>query len=447
MKTLFLIIGLLLFGGIVDAQSPDSFFGFPAGISDKSMQALPMTEDPAVEKAASWQSYEDRYAIIVMGGDVSGIFYEWYWTDTYGMYTQLKDYGFTDDDIIFLSYGPEAQNHPDEVDGESTTQEVINAYNWAQQVCSDKDLLYIFWVDHGSPSYFVTHDSTISHAQLGQLTDPIDAKQVIGAYNPCYSGAIVDDVSRMGVITTTSQDASHPNSFGWAGAWRKAVDGGTVADPSDTNQDGHVSMTEAYIWTAQKSQAAGEHPLFDDNGDSVGHELGDTGFDPDDPDKDGYIGSTYSLDGYLAESQGDLIAKDVWISKDGDDWNKESAVTHLHILPGADYYFYFEFEWTGNESCASQYVEQYLDGSPYYGCMVSGMSGGSSSVIRCDDPWRPGLFDLGGHTVEGMVDVYDTIDEPAHNNVASEDCIVHLFPWWCLFMRAPWGPMNPELIL
>jgi hypothetical protein len=121
---------------------------------------------------------------------------------------------------------------------------------------------------------------------------------VIGAYNPCYSGGVIDDVSRLGVITVTSQDASHPNSWGWAGKWRQALRGGTPEDPTDTDGDGYISLTEAYLWICPKSQAAGEHSMYDDNGDGVGHECTDPGFDPNDPAKDGYIGNFYSLDGW-----------------------------------------------------------------------------------------------------------------------------------------------------
>ena len=119
----------------------------------------------------------------------------------------------------------------------------------------------------------------------------ITARQVIGAYNPCYSGAVVDDVSRPGVISITSVNDSQTNSFGWAWAWRKALLGGNQGDPSDVNSDGYISMAEAYEWVVPQSQAYSEHPWFDDNSDGVGSEYGTSGYDSGDPGKDGYIGS------------------------------------------------------------------------------------------------------------------------------------------------------------
>jgi hypothetical protein len=261
-----------------------------------------MFSDSRAAQPSAWCDYGERYAIVVMGGNVSGQIYRWYWGDTGGMYRELISYGFSGESIYFLSYGDSANAHPDWVDATSTTANIITAYAWAQANCTDEDLLYIYWVDHGSPTEFVTYDGSITHAQLGTLMVPIHAKQILGAYNPCYSGAVIDDISREGVITITSQDATHTNSWGWAGMWRRAFRN-DPADLVDTNLDGYVSMTEAYNWIAPQSQAAGEHSMLDDNGDRVGHEWGTAGYDPLVPGLDGYNGNFYSLDGWLCDGQ------------------------------------------------------------------------------------------------------------------------------------------------
>ncbi|UCG82772.1 MAG: right-handed parallel beta-helix repeat-containing protein, partial [Dehalococcoidia bacterium] len=250
---------------------------------------------------AAWHTYGDRYAIIVMGGNEasSGQKYRWFWGDTKGMYHELISYGFTGANIYFLSYGDSANAHPGWVDAQSTTANIRTAYQWAQTNCTGTDLLYVYWVDHGKPTYFNTNDGTLTHAELDTLMRPIGAKIIIGAYNPCYSGAVIDDISHDGVISITSQDASNKNAWGWAGKWRQALRG-APADRIDTDGDGHISMTEAYNWIAPQSQAAGEHSMFDDNGDSVGHEWGQVGYNPSNPcqGNDGYIGKFFSLDGY-----------------------------------------------------------------------------------------------------------------------------------------------------
>ncbi|MCK4546529.1 MAG: choice-of-anchor D domain-containing protein [Candidatus Eisenbacteria sp.] len=264
--------------------------------------------EPPPGKKGTWHSYEDRYAIIVMGGDESGQKYRWYWGDTAGMCWELIERGFTNGNIFFLSYGDSADAHPEIVDGTSNVANIEAAYAWAATVCDAEDLLYIYWVDHGDTTMqvdgqtvrvcnLVAHDGRITDSEYGALMAPITAKQIIGAYNPCFSGMVIDNVSRMGVISITSQDSTHVNSWGWAGQWRKALRN-DPADNVDTNGDGHVSMAEAFNWIGPLSRAAGEHSMYDDNGDGIGYEQHMPGFDNQDPTKDGYIGNFYSLNGW-----------------------------------------------------------------------------------------------------------------------------------------------------
>ncbi len=253
---------------------------------------------------ADWYTYGGRYAIIIMGGNVCDTTqsYRWFWGDTNGMFHELISYGFTGENIYFLSYGDSAKAHyPEWVDDTvSSTENIRTAFQWAQAQCTANDLLYIYWVDHGNQDAFETYNGVITHSELGTLMQPIVAKQIIGAYNPCYSGCVIDDISRLGVITVTSQDCFNPNSWGWAGMWRRALRG-APEDSIDTNEDGYISMTEAYNWICPLSHAAGEHSMFDDNGDGVGHECGQPGYNPDSLDQDGYIGKFYSLDAFFCD--------------------------------------------------------------------------------------------------------------------------------------------------
>jgi hypothetical protein len=58
--------------------------------------------------STGWFPYHERYAIIVMGGNVApgSQHYTWYWADTYGMYQELEIHGFSSSNVYFLSYGP-----------------------------------------------------------------------------------------------------------------------------------------------------------------------------------------------------------------------------------------------------------------------------------------------------------------------------------------------------
>ena len=263
--------------------------------------------DLSAQTGGAWVPYGERYAIVIMGGNegYTTNHYGWYWGDTYGMVTKLKtNFGFADSNICFLSYGPSAAAHASEVNDTSTIANIQTAYSWAAQKCGPDDLLYIYWIDHGNPTSFEAHDGLLNHSQLGAWTDSITAKCIIGVYNPCQSGAVVDDVSRAGVISITSVDEYQFNSFGWAGAWRTGLNGGGSSGASDINADGYISMTEMYQWIALLSQTAGETSSFDDNGDGVYNQLGKTGFDPNQAGFDGYYGKHYALDAWYDKFQG-----------------------------------------------------------------------------------------------------------------------------------------------
>lgn len=260
------------------------------------------------EPQGRWVSYGNRYAVIVMGGPAEGQLERWYWEDTSGMYKLLKGLGFTDDNIYFLSWGQYASSQSI-VDRPTTKENVKWAFEQVRAKSTANDLVYIFWVDHGDQQGFNLPPSGkstgITHAELNDCIKNINAKIIIASFNPCYSGAVIDDISRKGVIVITSVNANQTNSFGWAGEWRNALSGGTSGNRTDKNGDGFISMTEAYEWVAVKSQAYNppEYPLFDDNGDKMGGSYRTSGYDPNDPKNDGYIGSKYSLTGWFCEIQ------------------------------------------------------------------------------------------------------------------------------------------------
>ena len=259
---------------------------------------------------SQWLPYSNRYAVIVMGGDETGQMYTWYWQDSYGMYQHLIALGFTAANIHFLSYGSEAEAHPEAVDGVSTKANVQWAFDQVRMKSTLGDLVYVLWVDHGTNQLFNLHEgTTITHVEYANCIKNISARVIVGAYNPCYSGAVIDNISRLGVISATSVNAHQANAAGWAGWWRTALAGGTSGDPSDRNGDGHIDMAEAYEWVASKSQGyrpAAEHPLFDDNGDDVGSEYNTAGYNSNDPNKDGFRGRMYSLTGWRSIPVGDV---------------------------------------------------------------------------------------------------------------------------------------------
>ena len=254
-----------------------------------------------------WIPYSHRYAIVVMGGNVQGQLYRWYWNDTAGQVWTFMDWGFSPENIIFLSYGDSASAHPELVDNISTYNNVKSAFSTIAEIATFEDLVYVWWVDHGNSAGFEVHNGFVHFSELREWIDSINCKVYVGAYNPCYSGAIMPYMDGLcnynrRVITATSVNANQGNAYGWAGKWRSALRGGCVDDIvpwySDKNHDGYITFDEAYEWEAPHSNNAGEYPLFDDNGDGVGGNfLNPATYDSSGQDstKDGYFAQFYNI--------------------------------------------------------------------------------------------------------------------------------------------------------
>jgi len=255
-----------------------------------------------------WQPYGSRYAIIVMSDGSNSDKY--FWPVTKSMYSYLLTMGFDKEDIRFLAPSKYATNYPDIVSDEAVETKIEEAYKWAKSVCTAQDLLYIFWISHGTSSDFTTAGNSVRHSTLSDWMHGITAKQIIGVYQPCLSGAVVDDISGENIITTTSTNLTATNDWPWAENIAFAVAGPPYCDQwmnpnhelepakysADHDGDGQVSMTEAYIWVAKHRYTEGS--MFDDNGDGLGGQWTKDTFDPNDPNKDGYNGSHYSLRGW-----------------------------------------------------------------------------------------------------------------------------------------------------
>ncbi|MCK4234242.1 T9SS type A sorting domain-containing protein, partial [candidate division WOR-3 bacterium] len=219
----------------------------------------------------------------------------------------LMDWGFAPENIIYLTYGDSADVHPELVDGISTKANVQAAFDTIAARATYNDMVHVWWVDHGNTSGFQAHDALVYFTELKVWIDSIDCKAYIGAYNPCFSGAIMSHMQGLcneqrRVITATSVNASQGNSYGWAGQWRFAMRGGrpdTYAPwYADKNQDGYIALDEAYEWETPHSNNDGEYPLFDDNGDGIGGDLTNPStYDSSGQDstKDGFYGQFYTL--------------------------------------------------------------------------------------------------------------------------------------------------------
>ncbi|MHC4597958.1 MAG: C13 family peptidase [Planctomycetota bacterium] len=271
--------------------------------------------EPFTSSGGYWKKYAKRFGIVVMAGNVEGRepHYGWYWNDTYRMVQFLREEGFPKEHVFYLTYGEKAKKHKDEVYGPSTTDNVVNVFAHVAGVAGPEDLVYLYWIDHGNQRGLETYDGEIGHKELGILFRQIKARVFIGAFNPCYSGALIDDVRSPNAIILTSTHASEPNSWGWASYWRAALMGGGAQGRSDADGNCRVTMAEAYKWTTALANEKGEHPQLDDNGDGKPGDLSAGTFDHADPGRDGFRAARFALDAWKAPLPTPFAWRDVRI--------------------------------------------------------------------------------------------------------------------------------------
>jgi hypothetical protein len=274
-----------------------TLFGVSVGWAENP-KSLPKTE---------WKDYGNRYALIVMGPAGGDRLYQLYWNTCASQYKELMGPAkFSKENIRFLSYGKSAQKHKEWIHDTTSLKSVKAAYDWAASKCTDKDLLHVYWISHGLPGEFIL-DKKLPHKTLAAWMKKIKAKVIIGVYQPCHSGSVVDEISGPNVITLTSTDAKQLNNFPWAENVQYALSNSSnymnghhqdrpFPIKADTDGDGVVNFLEAYVRAAKVYDK--ERPLLDDNGDGKGSNLGGQKWSPSKPGLDGHKSSRYSLTGW-----------------------------------------------------------------------------------------------------------------------------------------------------
>lgn len=122
-----------------------------------------------------------------------------------------------------------------------------------------EDLLYVYWISHGTSSYFTTAGNSVRHSTLASWMEGIKAKQIIGVYQPCLSGAVVDDISGENIITVTSTDPTTINNWCWGENIAFALAGPPYCD--QWMSPGHVVMSINIVKHEEYLQGLASDPI------------------------------------------------------------------------------------------------------------------------------------------------------------------------------------------
>lgn len=221
---------------------------------------------------------EDRvthYAVVTTGPAFRGPLAEMYWKCNERIQAMLDLYGYPDESVFRLSEFGNSRSA--RVDGTSTLDSFKKVYEHLAKTLQKDDHLFIFLVGHGSPAGndFVHPlvKGQLTATEFKRLLDALPTRNITIVMNPCFSGGFLPKLSAPGRVICTSTNDKEVNSVGWAEAMADAL---RPDAKSDANGDGKVSLKEAYNAALENTlrhygQNLKEHPLLDDNGDSIGH--------------------------------------------------------------------------------------------------------------------------------------------------------------------------------
>jgi hypothetical protein len=281
---------------------------------------------------------QQKFAVIIVGryaGQWQDVFpdnfqkyYGWYLNAAGMMYSTLRDtYDYSDESIFLLAtlrenYETPESFNPEWVDFESNKEnlhDVLLSFkpgekNWLKH----QDSLLLCYINHGNDEnskkngkyahdtffgfpyefsnlheiirFFIlkqnTNDYRLYDWEFSEFCENIYAGKMIFLLQPCNSGGFINDLSGINRIICTASREDEVATVSWIEPIIRGLRG-----DAEANDDGRISILEAYEYAARKvlENTMNEHPLLDDNSDGIGHHFSEVGYNPCNPNNDGYL--------------------------------------------------------------------------------------------------------------------------------------------------------------
>ncbi len=288
-----------------------------APLSVKNRYGVNANSKPQVRKVSSTNGVNDAaqrtYAIILSGGINKNSNYERYWNDCSFIYqTLVNKYGVPKGNIYpIMSDGnnPEAdmrsisggyKSQPLDLDNDgvddiklaATRANVRNTLSTLTNKLNKDDHLFLFVIDHGGTddysknSYICLWDNeSLYDYELATMLEPFTSKfvNINVVLGQCFSGGFNDNLEKVGCVVASASTGSESS---WACPdipydefvyqWTCAVNEAThriVSVKSDTDNNGRVTMEEAFNYANTHDRVSAEHPMYTSTPISVGEDL------------------------------------------------------------------------------------------------------------------------------------------------------------------------------
>jgi hypothetical protein len=169
---------------------------------------------------------------------------------------------------------------------QATAEEVKRTFTSLKTQLDANSLLFVFLIGHGSfdgkESKFNLVGPDLAASEYNVLLSALPTRRVIVFNMASASGEFIKSLAAKGrIVITATRNGEETNATRFTGFLIAALN----ANDSDTDQDGHTSVLEAFAYATRLTddfykragRLASEHAMLDDNGDGVGHEKVEAG--------------------------------------------------------------------------------------------------------------------------------------------------------------------------
>lgn len=224
----------------------------------------------------------NKFGVIINGAGGEEVYAQQFEKWTSELATVLVNrYGFSPNQLRVLTEKPAEQTAV-----RSTAEEVRKVFATLKSELKPENGLFVFMIGHGSfdgkDSKFNLVGPDMPASEYNTLLNSLPTKRVVVVNMASASGEFIKGLAAKGrIVITATRNGQETNATRFPGFFIAALS----ATDADTDQDGHISILEAYVYanrlTAEFYTRAGrlatEHALIDDNGDGVGREKADNG--------------------------------------------------------------------------------------------------------------------------------------------------------------------------
>lgn len=215
----------------------------------------------------------NKFAVIIDGAGGEPAYAKQFEQWTTELQTALSSrYNFGDRQLIVLPH--------------ATAEDVKRTFNQLKSQLQPNNVLFVFLIGHGSfdgkEAKFNLVGPDLSAGEYNALLSALPTTRIVVFNMASASGEFVKSLSAKGrIVITATRSGQESNATRFAGYFIAALN----ATDADTDQDGHVSVLEAFVYAnrltadfyTRAGRLATEHALLEDNGDGVGHEKAEAG--------------------------------------------------------------------------------------------------------------------------------------------------------------------------